>query len=158
MVARGRIVGFLAFAVALGAARTSRAQLEEPAEPVSPPSPAILVSGIVLAAGGGAIQYFSAKHFADNAAAGAGWLVLGSVGGLTSEVGGALAAYWGWRLGENAFAVDTSTGAPIKERRSLALAAIAVGALGVAVNYAAQIYVFAKTFSCASDNVTGSAT
>src|SRR5215471_2578905 len=91
----------------------------------SPPSPALLVMGVVVAGGGGALQYVSARHFADNPSSSVGWLALSSVGSLTSELGGALTAFWGWRLGENHFAFDRAGGVPIQERRSMALTAVA---------------------------------
>jgi len=102
----------------------------------------------VTAVGGGALQYTSAHHFANNPEASFGWLALGSVGGIVSEVGGAVTAYWGWRLGENHLAFDRASGGPVKERRSMALIALAVGAAALAVEYGAELYLFSKSFSC----------
>jgi len=147
--ARARIVSCLvATAIALGSAGRAAADEEPAPAEGAPPSAAWLVFGVAVAAGGGALQYYGAHRYARDAQASGGWLALSSLGGLTAEVGGALTAYWGWRLGENHFAFDRASGGPIKERRSLALGALAVGAVAFAATYVAEIYVFTRAFTC----------
>jgi hypothetical protein len=144
----------LAIAVLLGAARRAAADDSSASEEAAaPPSPALLVFGIATAVGGGALQYVAARHFADNVEASAGWLALSGVGGLTSEIGGAVAAYWGWRLGENHFAFDRAAGGTSKERRSLGLTSLGIGAAAFVLEYVAQFYVLTRTITCDTQHI-----
>jgi len=158
MIARLRtIAAVVAIALALGAARRAAADEAGAAEEASsPPSAALLVFGVTIAVGGGALQYYAAHRFVSNASASPGWLALSSVGALTAELGGVVTAYWGWRLGENHFLFDRAGAGPIKERRSMALTAVAIGAIAFAVTYVAEGFVFARTFNCETQAIVHS--
>jgi len=121
------------------------------------PSPAGLVVGAAAMAGGGALQYFATRHYADHADAGVGWLLLGSAGEIVMQVGALVEGSWGWQLGEFHFAVDAATGGPVRERHPVARAALGVAALAVISMYAGAVYLYVKNGTCTVESGLGAA-
>lgn len=66
--------------------------------------------------------------------------------------GGAMVAYYGWRLGEHDAYTDRQQGRPPKETRGMALTALAIAGAGYLVNVALGQYVFQKALDCGATN------
>ena len=140
-------------AVMAGSATGARAQVAQQSRNPTPPGAGFLVGGIVMAVAGGALQYYSIDRFTDayegdSYTINPGWVMLGGVGSLATQAGGALAAAWGWKQGEHDLAMDLSAGAPVKENRSLGLIGLGVGVLVVAGIVVGQTFVFSKAIEC----------
>jgi hypothetical protein len=140
-----RVAVVLGLLVALGA-RAARAD-----EPAPAPGPAGLVVGIAAMAGGGALHYASARHYADDPSTGTGWLLLNSLGALVMQVGGVVETAWGWQLGEHDLALDLASGRPVRQHHPVARVALAAGAVAVIGMYVGIVFVYAKSLGCAVD-------
>jgi hypothetical protein len=136
---------------AILAAFTSLAGPARAQESNEPPSAAWPVVGGLVAAGGAALVYRQARQARTGDPSclrldgGCFWLGLG--GTLGEEAGGALIAYWGWRLGERAYALDS--GKDVSGMRTFGL--VAGGAALIAIYVGATYAAFAP-FGCLDRN------
>jgi hypothetical protein len=130
----------------LGAASRARGD-----EPIEPPSPALLVTGLVLAAGGGTLAYWGARRYVDSDGTATGKLALSNLGTLTMQVGAGFEAYWAWGLGQHAFSYDQRGNLPLRSQRPRAFIALAAAAAAFATMWVGAGIVVAKEISCARD-------
>jgi hypothetical protein len=128
----GRRAGAVAALVAvLGAAPRVRAD-----EPIDRPSPALLGTGLVLAAGGGVLVYYGAHQYAEAPNSLRTGILMGTVGSLTLDLGVALETVWAWQLGQHASDYDRRGNLPPRSQRPrafLALAGATVAFVGMSV-------------------------
>lgn len=143
---RARMLVVASVALAVVGAASPASAAPDPADDEGP-SLAWPVLGVAVAAGGAALVYHHAKR-ARTGEPGClrfdgGCLWLGLAGTLVEEAGGAMVAYWGWRLGQRAFARDGTR--DVSTMRTLGL--VAGGAALIAI-YVGATYAAIAPFGC----------
>jgi hypothetical protein len=132
-----------ASSVAIAAASPGLAQEDAPA----PPSAVWPVLGVAVAVGGGALVYRQARQARTGDPAcmkvdgGCFWGGLG--GTLLEEGGGAIVSYWGWRLGERAFALDRN-----KDVSAMKVGGLVLGGAAFLATYVGVIYGAVAPIGC----------
>jgi hypothetical protein len=137
---RQRLLFFLVALAVMGRAASSSAQ-------EGTPSPLWPVLGVAVAGGGAALVY----HQARQARTGdrtclrlhGGCFWLGLAGSALEQVGGAAVAYWGWRLGERAFARD-----PTEDHRTMRNVGLVMGGAAVLAIFVGATYGAFAPFGC----------
>lgn len=143
------LIALAAFAAGFGPATRARAD-----EAPEPPGPGLLIAGIVVAAGGGALAYAGARSYQRSDGSSLGPLFMSSFGSLGMQIGGALETTWAWQLGESRAWYDVRGNVPLKSRRPLGLAGLAVGGVAFAGMLVGMGIVISKEISCTHENVT----
>jgi hypothetical protein len=144
-----RGVALAVLLLCMGAAARVRAD-----EAPRPPGPGLLITGIVVAAGGGVLAYAGARSYQRSDGSSLGPLFMSSLGTLGMQIGGALETTWAWQLGESRAWYDVAGNVPLRSRRPMGLTGLAVGGAAFAGMLVAQGIVIAKEISCTHANVT----
>lgn len=146
-MSRARILVAVTVATTLSAASRARADDQGGAQD---PSAAWPVAGLLVAAGGAALVYRQARQARTDDPAcfklDGGCFWLGLTGTFVEQAGGAMLAYWGWRLGERAYTRDGTK--DVSTMRTLGL--VAGGAALVAI-YVGATYAAIAPFGCIDD-------
>jgi hypothetical protein len=135
-------------------APASRARAGDLDEPAGPPSPALLATGLVLAAGGGALAYYEARRYVDSGGSSTSSLVLSETGTLLVQVGAGFATYWAWELGQHAFSYDLRGNLPLRSQRPRAFIALAAATAAFVTMFVGAAIVISKEVGCAQDGAT----
>jgi hypothetical protein len=120
------------------------------------PSVVLPILGVVMAGAGMYLNYEVAGRLADgdencfDPGSGCYWGVVGAP--LLALTGGALVAFYGWRLGEHHAWRDKRAGGEMKSTRGSALAGLLVGGAMVLTNLVIGQYILFKTLSCEASN------
>lgn len=131
-------------------------QREIDARAAEPPSVVLPILGVVMAGAGTYLNYEVSRQLADgdencfDPGAGCYWGVVGAP--LLALTGGALVAFYGWRLGEHHAWRDARAGGEMKSTRGTALAGLLVGGAMALTNIVIGQYVFFKALSCEASN------
>lgn len=137
--------------VALLLAGTARAA-EDPASP----SAALPVLGGAVALGGMAMTYAAARNMHDRdpgcVELDGGCFWLATAGALTAQIGGAIATFWAWRLGESDAARDGRAGVA-RDVHAYKVGGLIVGGLALATIYASTLYGSVAVFGCSDTGV-----
>ena len=150
------LVGTIALAIVVAAAP---ARADEPTSLSPPPSPSRPgplppVAGLMMIGAGAYLNYHYAAYAKNENPRCSGidrrCLWLGLVGLSIEEIGGALGAWWAWRLGESDFGDDARAARPVKDRNTLAVTGLVLAGVGVALSYGATIYRLSSQSLCTS--------
>ena len=150
-----RLVGTLLVIAAIGShGRLARAadQKEIDARAAEPPSLLLPILGVALAGAGTYLNYEVSRRLADgeencfDPGSGCYWGVVGAP--VLAMSGGALVAFYGWRLGEHHAWRDLRAGGEMKSTRGTAIAGLLVGGAMFVTNLVIGQYVVFKTLSC----------